>query len=217
MEEDDDIETIPRLDGGPVAEQRSVALTGNYKIPLPSTFSTDDVRAIQSGIAAAGTVAREITAAIRTNGLPQQGGSGTEIPQPGPQMEKDPTETPKSPKSWSAFLSDCSKLVANAANAIEMDAAVEAGKKPAAPTGRQISGAASSASTRPSARGNGNSYQSPTKSSAARKQEKGLPDFAIASEEGKTHRSKGSVSGEGRKYAPRDSVSGKSEGVPKAG
>jgi hypothetical protein len=80
IEEDDDIETIPRLDGGPVAEQRSVALTGNYKIPLPSTLSTEDVKAIQSGIAAAGSVAREITAAIRTN--------GTEMPQPGPQAER---------------------------------------------------------------------------------------------------------------------------------
>jgi hypothetical protein len=94
VEEDDDIETIPRLDGGPVAEQRSVALTGNYKIPLPSTLSTDDVKAIQSGIAAAGSVAREITAAIRTNGQAQQ--SWTEFPQPGPQADKG---NPKRPRS----------------------------------------------------------------------------------------------------------------------
>jgi hypothetical protein len=86
VEEDDDIETIPRLDGGPVAEQRSVALTGNYKIPLPSTLSTEDVKAIQSGIAAAGSVAREITAAIRTNGQVQQ--NGTETSQSGPQVDK---------------------------------------------------------------------------------------------------------------------------------
>jgi hypothetical protein len=91
FDEDDDIETIPRLDGGPVAEQRSVALTGNYKIPLPSTLSTDDVRAIQSGIAAAGTVAREITAAMRTNGLPQQRGAGLDMPQTGSEVEKGNT------------------------------------------------------------------------------------------------------------------------------
>jgi hypothetical protein len=215
IEEDDDIETIPRLDGGPVAEQRSVALTGNYKIPLPSTLSTDDVRAIQSGIAAAGTVAREITAAIRTNGLPQQRGAASEMPQAGSELEKgnatpllsasisqltrtDVAETPKSPKSWSAFLSDCSKLVATAASAIEMEAAVEAGKKPA-PTGRQSSS---------SAGGNGQSrtYQSPTKSSVARKHEKGLSDVGVA---------RVNEGGDGKKQKPAPTV--KADGVPKAG
>jgi hypothetical protein len=64
--DEEDVETIPRLDAS-VAEQRSVALTGNYKIPLPPNLSIDDVRAIQEGLNAAGSVAREIGAAIRTS------------------------------------------------------------------------------------------------------------------------------------------------------
>lgn len=67
---DEEIETIPRSAapaiGGPAADQnRSVALKGSYKIPLPSTLSTDDVRAVQSGLAAASAVAREIATAMR--------------------------------------------------------------------------------------------------------------------------------------------------------
>lgn len=66
---DEEIETIPRpvgaAVGGTLDQNRSVALKGSYKIPLPPTLSTDDVRAVQSGLAAAGTVAREIATAMR--------------------------------------------------------------------------------------------------------------------------------------------------------
>ncbi|QDS70483.1 hypothetical protein FKW77_010055 [Venturia effusa] len=67
---DEEIETIPRVAAPAVNESpehgRSVALKGSYKIPLPSTLSTDDVRAVQNGIAAASTVAREIATAMRS-------------------------------------------------------------------------------------------------------------------------------------------------------
>lgn len=68
---DDEIETIPRPTapaiGEPTERNQSVALKGSYKIPLPSTLSTDDVRAVQSGFSAASTVAREIATAIRAS------------------------------------------------------------------------------------------------------------------------------------------------------
>lgn len=66
---DEEIETIQRSAapaiGGTADQNRSVALKGSYKIPLPSTLSTNDVRAVQSGLAAASTVAREIATAMR--------------------------------------------------------------------------------------------------------------------------------------------------------
>jgi len=69
---EEEIETIPRSEqpavGDRADENRSVALKGSYKIPLPSTLSTDDVRAVQSGLAAASTVAREIATAMRGGG-----------------------------------------------------------------------------------------------------------------------------------------------------
>lgn len=141
---DEEIEEIPRSEGPKcenTSEKRTVSLTGNYKIPLPAALTTEDVRAIQSGITAAGSVAREITAAIRGSG---QQGEGQEIhSRAQTQFQSGNRGTPQSPRSWSALLSDCGKLVANAANAIEMDAAVEARNgsttrkdqsKPAGPT-----------------------------------------------------------------------------------
>jgi hypothetical protein len=114
--------------------------------------------------------------------------------------ETDATETPKSPKSWSAFLSDCSKLVATAANAIDMEAAVEAGRKPAA-TGRQPSSSAG-------APGQPKMYQSSTKGSVARKHEKGSSDVGIV---------RVSEGADGKKPKSATAAAVKGEGVPKAG
>jgi hypothetical protein len=80
---DEEIETIPRteedaVDGG-IDKSRSVALKGSYKIPLPSTLSTDDVRAVQNGLAAASSVARELAIAMTGGGSgnrPVPGGTG---------------------------------------------------------------------------------------------------------------------------------------------
>lgn len=102
------------------AQARSVSLTGNYKIPLPSTLSTDDVRAIKDGVFAAGSIAKEITAALRAS----HGGEGAssadgDAAAPG-------TETPRTPGSWARLIDGASQLVQKAAKAIEVDAAVEA-------------------------------------------------------------------------------------------
>jgi hypothetical protein len=136
--DDDDAENVPRYeDVG--AQQRTVSLTGNYKIPLPSTLSTDDVRAIKEGVLAAGSIAKEITAALRgahsVDELPVDGngvGGGGGV------------DTPKSPGGWARLIEGASQLVAKAAHTIELDAAVEA-------TTGQVSGGKEVSSTRPAA------------------------------------------------------------------
>jgi hypothetical protein len=80
---DEEIETSPRTEEDAVDrgldKSRSVALKGSYKIPLPSTLSTDDVRAVQNGLAAASSVARELAIAMIGGGSgnrPVTGGTG---------------------------------------------------------------------------------------------------------------------------------------------
>jgi len=124
--DDDEPENVPRYeDEGAdlrLGQQRTVSLTGNYKIPLPSTLSTDDVRAIKEGVFAAGSIAKEITGALRgthsadafaVDGDGFGGGGGG-------------AETPKSPGGWARLIEGASQLIAKAAHAIELDAAVEA-------------------------------------------------------------------------------------------
>jgi len=117
--DDADVEEIPRaaLPSARPESSRTVSLTGNYKIPLPSTLSTDDVRAIKEGVFAAGSIAKEITAALRGShsaDVASEDGAG-----PG-------TETPRTPGSWARLIEGASQLVQKAAHAIELDAAVEA-------------------------------------------------------------------------------------------
>lgn len=137
---DPDIEEIPRPDmpssssaESPV-QSRTVSLTGNYKIPLPSTLSTDDVRAIKDGVFAAGSIAKEITAALR--------GSDTAS------VDDDVagTETPKTPGNWARLIEGASQLVQKAAQAIEVDAAVEATGSSAARYATSSAGGSASAS-----------------------------------------------------------------------
>jgi hypothetical protein len=101
--------------------QRNVALAGSYRIPLPPSLDTADVRALKSGVAAAGSIAREISAAFRGSGRQDYVNDAVKETE-----TLDGTQTPKSPRSWATLLSDASRMVANAANAIEFEAAVEA-------------------------------------------------------------------------------------------
>jgi hypothetical protein len=159
---DEEIETIPRSEdpavNGRLDQSRSVALKGSYKIPLPSTLSTDDVRAVQSGLAAASSVAREIATAMRGSGsgnrpVPGETGQGQRgtstlpsslrlsiplhVSTHSTNMSKAPTTSTStvkidpqteasSSRSWTSLLNSCTKLVSNAANAIEMEAVVDA-------------------------------------------------------------------------------------------
>jgi hypothetical protein len=116
-------------------QSRTVNLTGNYKIPLPSTLSTDDVRAIKDGVFAAGSIAKEITAALRGSHAPDAASvDGDTVAG---------TETPKTPGSWARLIEGASQLVQKAAQAIEVDAAVEATGSSAARAGGSGSASAS--------------------------------------------------------------------------
>ena len=57
---EDDVEHVLRREGEGSErrpeQQRIVSLTGNYKIPLPSALSTDDVRAIKEGVFVVGSI-----------------------------------------------------------------------------------------------------------------------------------------------------------------
>ncbi|KAF2430446.1 hypothetical protein EJ08DRAFT_660909 [Tothia fuscella] len=117
----EEIEVVPRTDGT-VTEQRSVALAGNYKIPLPSTLRMNDVRAIQDGLSAAGSV---VSAAIRVRGGPKEEVEPREDTEATKGSEIDGS-VPRSPRGWQSLLNECGKLVATAANAVGVDAAVEA-------------------------------------------------------------------------------------------
>ncbi|KAE9993020.1 hypothetical protein EG327_006802 [Venturia inaequalis] len=132
---DEEMEIVPRSTAPAVGElpeqNRSVALKGSYKIPLPSNLSTDDVRAVQSGLAAASTVAREIATAMRGGRLRKdsavneagQDKRGTASTKSTTITNVDLHEDVSSPRSWTSLLNSCTKLVSNAANAIEMEAA----------------------------------------------------------------------------------------------
>ncbi|TLD29965.1 hypothetical protein E2P81_ATG06618 [Venturia nashicola] len=134
---DERIETISRSTApaiGDLAEHNSVALKGSYKIPLPSTLSVDDVRAVRNGLAAASSVTREIATALR-GGRSREDSvmketvwdkKGSAQAQSTSNTSIDPLADASSPRSWTSLLNSCTKLVSNAANAIEMEAAVEA-------------------------------------------------------------------------------------------
>ena len=135
-QDDDEPENVPRYeDEGAdrrLGQQRTVSLTGNYKIPLPSTLSTDDVRAIKEGVFAAGSIAKQIAGALRgthsADGFAVDG-DGFAVDGDGFAVDGDGfggAETPKSPGGWARLIEGASQLVAKAAHAIELDAAVEA-------------------------------------------------------------------------------------------
>ena len=113
---EDDVEHVPRREGEGSErrpeQQRMVSLTGNYKIPLPSALSTDDVRVIKEGVFAAGSIAREITTALRgvhsADGFPANGDGVAGV---------GGTETPKSPGGWARLIEGASQLVTMAAHA----------------------------------------------------------------------------------------------------
>lgn len=79
VEEADEEEEVPRVYSptvetkGSADAQRALTLSGNYKIPLPSGISLDDVRNIQSGISSANSLARTFLEARRTSSSQAQG------------------------------------------------------------------------------------------------------------------------------------------------
>ncbi len=78
VDEADEEEEVPRVHSPTVETrgadaQRALTLSGNYKIPLPSGISLDDVRNIQSGISSANSLARTLLESRRAASAQAQG------------------------------------------------------------------------------------------------------------------------------------------------
>jgi len=62
--DESDVEEIHRTDGPrvtrPHAPKRAVTLSGSYRIPIPSTVSDDDLKAVQRGLSGVQSIARNI-------------------------------------------------------------------------------------------------------------------------------------------------------------
>jgi hypothetical protein len=137
------IEEIPR--GSPSVEEtvntgnRAVTLTGNYRIPLPSSVSMEDVKNIQSGVNAAQNVARSFLEQRRA-AQAVQNPSTTPKPKPTPGRTRAATGKAKQPastavaktqveedgkQSWGEWFGGYSLAISKAVKNIEAEAAIE--------------------------------------------------------------------------------------------
>ena len=135
--EDEDVEEIARDAPGVQAKSadRKVTLTGNYRIPLPTSVNVDDVRSIQSGIASAGNVARSFLEQRRSQHTVSkdepaaragQGGAGARsrsIVAAPPDRALDGSGDKR---SWGEWFGGYSMAISRAMQHIEAEAAVEA-------------------------------------------------------------------------------------------
>jgi hypothetical protein len=55
----EDVEEVPRP-AAPITQQRAITVSGGYRIPLPTTVSERDVRAVQRGISSVQNIARRV-------------------------------------------------------------------------------------------------------------------------------------------------------------
>ncbi|KAF2806464.1 uncharacterized protein BDZ99DRAFT_466034 [Mytilinidion resinicola] len=142
--QDEDVEDIPRgsipsaSDPRPrttrnasSANDRSVTLTGSYRIPLPPSVSIDDVRTIQSGIGAAQNVARSFLDSRRENAAktgPTQSTARTAPPgrKSGPDAGGG-GEAGEGGQSWGEWFGAYSMSISRAVKKIEAEAGVEVG------------------------------------------------------------------------------------------
>ena len=152
-EEGEEVEEVPRERPG---AERQVTLSGSYRIPLPTSLNAEDVRTIQSGVAAAQNVARSFLDQRRAGrGALADGGGSTGAK---PRMERaqgaegcaGARETEGGKVGWGEWIGGYSVAISRAVKRIEHEAAVEAqrpggkrGKRPGAKTalsGEQIEG-----------------------------------------------------------------------------
>ncbi|KAF2024076.1 hypothetical protein EK21DRAFT_118136 [Setomelanomma holmii] len=138
VDEEEDIEEIPRDDGKPgngKSASRHVTLSGSYRIPLPASVSVDDVKHIQSGVSAAQNVARSFLeqrrAAAVVNNIPATPPATKKTPKrPTPKSVKSSLEIaevggPEGKQSWSEWIGGYSVAISRAVKSIEHEAAVE--------------------------------------------------------------------------------------------
>ncbi|OSS44675.1 hypothetical protein B5807_10565 [Epicoccum nigrum] len=149
------VEEIPR--DRPAAERpgvdRQVTLSGSYRIPLPATLNPEDVKTIQSGVAAAQNVARSFLDQRRANrGV--QGDAGTP---PGTAKLAQSQAKGKAQRAhdvggedgaveggklgWAEWIGGYSVAISRAVKSIEHEAAMEA-QRPGVAGGKSVRGGA---------------------------------------------------------------------------
>jgi hypothetical protein len=149
---EDDIEEIPRDEGGGSGSGRHVTLSGSYRIPLPASVSVDDVKHIQSGVSAAQNVARSFLEQRRAATIKSSPSSSTpQAKRPTPRsvsssMQVIPADEAGDKKSWSEWIGGYSVAISRAVKNIEHEAAVESqragsgGAKKAGPSAKKRPG-----------------------------------------------------------------------------
>lgn len=122
----EEVEEIPRE--RPTAERpgvdRQVTLSGSYRIPLPASLNPEDVKTIQSGVAAAQNVARSFLDQRRAN-APQAKGKAQRAQEGGGEngVRK---ETEGGKMGWGEWIGGYSVAISRAVKSIEHEAAMEA-------------------------------------------------------------------------------------------
>ncbi|KAF2258276.1 hypothetical protein CC78DRAFT_126795 [Lojkania enalia] len=134
----DDIEEVAR-DGMGVDDMadtggRQVTLTGNYRIPLPSSVSMTDVKNIQSGVSAAQNVARSFLEQRRAQQVVQEQAKPNAPSMRGEQrISKAVAKENDGKQSWSEWFGGYSMAISRAVGNIEAEAAIES-QRAAGPT-----------------------------------------------------------------------------------
>lgn len=158
--DDDDVEEIPRDLQAPgiettAAGTRQVTLSGSYRIPLPASVNTEDLKTIQNGVSAAQNLARgfleqrratQQTAAppsttttsaaqstSTTTNNKKTTSASTAAPRPKPRqvksmssnMEIIPADDGSGKQSWSEWIGGYSMAISRAVKNIEHEAMVE--------------------------------------------------------------------------------------------
>ena len=133
------VEEIPReAPSAHTPSDRQVTLSGSYRIPLPGSLNPEDVKTIQSGVAAAQNVAKSFLDQRRANQALRsaQADAG---PPPGAKAKPKPnkvqeqsvelsasTETAAGKQSWGEWIGGYSMAISRAVKNIEHEAAMEA-------------------------------------------------------------------------------------------
>lgn len=142
-DEGEEVEEVPRE--RPAVERpgvdRQVTLSGSYRIPLPASLNPEDVRTIQSGVAAARDVARSFLDQRRAGrGAPTDGGASTGAkPQKKRAQEGEGSEGARETEGgkvgWGEWIGGYSVAISRAVKSIEHEAAMEA-QRPGGGSGR---------------------------------------------------------------------------------
>jgi hypothetical protein len=154
IDDDEEVEEIPRGGDASGGSSKHVTLSGSYRIPLPATVNTEDLKTIQSGVSAAQKLAsgfleqRRAAAALRETQTSSPSSSSSAKPAPAKKM---PRPVPRSvnsnmeiikaedgdggKKSWSEWIGGYSVAITRAVKSIEHEAAVESQRANVQPAG----------------------------------------------------------------------------------